>query len=66
MSKPTDKRSPEPTPEKEPSESTVEMPMMRIVPDLSEPQDTLVMPAFKLPKKPHLGNDTEAADNDKK
>lgn len=57
MSKPTDKTPNEP--EKNPIDSTVEMPALTVVPELTTPQDTLVMPAYKQPKKPHLGHDEE-------
>jgi hypothetical protein len=57
MSKPTDNRTPDPTPEEDSVESTVRMPGLKIIPDLSVPPATVTMPALKVPKAPHLSDD---------
>ena len=59
MSKSTDKTPTPETPDPDPAESTVEMPAITIVPELTTPPDTIVMPASKQPKKPHLGDDDD-------
>lgn len=66
MSKPTDKTPPKPAPDPDPSESTVEMPAITVVPDLTAPPDTIVMPAYKRPKSPHLGQDDADDEHPKK
>ena len=62
MSNPANQPPPEPTSEEELLESTVCMPGLKIIPDLTVPPATVVMPAYKAPKTPHLGDD----DTDKK
>lgn len=57
MSTPSTPTPPTPDPEEVDLHSTTEMPAFKLTPELSEPPETLIMPAFKLPKKPHLGNE---------
>lgn len=55
MSNPADKQPPVPADEADPLNSTVEMPPMKIVPDLSVPPDTVLMPPIMRPKTPATG-----------
>jgi len=60
MANPADKQPTEPGDDADPLNSTVEMPEINIVPHLSAPPETIIMPPLKRPTTPHLGDDDAA------